>query len=248
VDPECTPDSALGAWLNAPPWRRADKVQPPRTRVIDLAASEDELRAAMKKKHRQYVAKAEREGIGVERFDGSGATDGIAEALADFNRIYRLTADRAGFAARVPAYYERVWHALAPSGHARLSFATRDGERLAVLFHFTCGGRAVESYGGMTDAGAESRANYLLKWDAIRTFRGEGFATYDLWGLATGGIAKFKEGFGGREVEYVGAREVGLRAPVDAVVRVAVPAYAAAQRARLRLLGRGARQAAAEAG
>jgi len=91
----------------------------------------------------------------------------------------------------------------------------------------------------MTDAGADSRANYLLKWDAIRTFRDEGFALYDLWGLATGGIAQFKEGFGGREIEYVGAREIGLRGPVDALLRVAVPAYARVQRLRLRLLGRG---------
>jgi lipid II:glycine glycyltransferase (peptidoglycan interpeptide bridge formation enzyme) len=203
----------------------------------------------MKKKHRQYVAKAEREGIEIERFDGSSAPDAVDAALADFNRIYRLTAERAGFVARVPAYYVRVWETMAASGHARLSFAVRGGERVATLFHFTCGRRAVESYGGMTDAGAESRANYLLKWEAIRAFREEGFEVYDLWGLATGGIARFKEGFGGHEVGYVGARELSLRAPVDALLRVAIPAYGIAQRARLRLLGQGApAEGVAEAG
>ncbi len=60
-----------------------------------------------------------------------------------------------------------------------------------------------------------------------------------MWGLATGGIRHFKEGFGGREVEYIGARELPLRAPVDALLRMAVPAYGLAQRARLRLTGRG---------
>ncbi|MFN2483982.1 MAG: lipid II:glycine glycyltransferase FemX [Candidatus Limnocylindria bacterium] len=238
VDPEATPEDALGGALSATPWRAAEKVQPPRTRLIDLSASEDDLRGAMKKKHRQYVAKAEREGIEIERFDSSSAPDALEGALDDFNRIYRLTAERAGFVARVPAYYVRVWDTMAPRGHARLSFAMRQGERVATLFHFTCGPRAVEAYGGMTDAGAESRANYLLKWEAIRGFREEGFAVYDVWGLATGGIARFKEGFGGREVEYVGARELRLRAPVDALLRVAIPAYGAAQRARLRLLGR----------
>ena len=49
----------------------------------------------------------------------------------------------------------------------------------------------------MTDAGADARANYLLKWDAIADFAREGFAVYDMWGLATGGIRQFKEGFGG---------------------------------------------------
>jgi lipid II:glycine glycyltransferase (peptidoglycan interpeptide bridge formation enzyme) len=92
----------------------------------------------------------------------------------------------------------------------------------------------------MTDAGAEARANYLLKWTAISDFASEGFATYDMWGLATGGIRQFKEGFGGEEVTYVGARDLALRRPIDALLRVALPAYGWAQRARLGLRGRGA--------
>jgi len=190
------------------------------------------------------VNKAERAGIEIERFDGSTPPEVIGQALADFNRIYRLTADRAGFVARQAFYYERVWSIFAPTGRVRLSFATRDGERVATLFHFTCGDRAVESYGGMTDPGAEARANYLLKFAAIRDFANEGFAVYDMWGLATGGIRQFKEGFGGEEITYVGARDLALRAPIDAVVRVAIPAYGLAQRARLRLRGGHPREAA----
>jgi lipid II:glycine glycyltransferase (peptidoglycan interpeptide bridge formation enzyme) len=240
ADPEARPDTPYGSALGAAPWRAAPKVQPPTTRVVDLRPGEDALRANLKRKHRQYVNKAERAGIAVERFDGSAPADVIGPALDDFNRIYQLTADRAGFVARQAFYYERVWSIFAPTGRARLSFAVRDGERVATLFHFTCGERAVESYGGMTDAGAEARANYLLKWAAMAEFAREGFAVYDMWGLATGGIRQFKEGFGGEEIEYVGARDLPLRAPMDALVRVAIPAYGLAQRARLRLLGRGA--------
>ena len=36
----------------------------------------------------------------------------------------------------------------------------------------------------MTPAGADSRANYLLKWEAIRSSREQGATCYDLWGLA----------------------------------------------------------------
>ncbi len=237
ADPEATPSSGYGAALLRSPWRAAPKVQPPVTRTIDLTVGEDALRANLKRKHRQYVNKAERSGISIERFDGSAPRDLIGPALADFNRIYRFTADRAGFVARQPFYYERVWSIFAPTGRVRLSFAVRDGERVATIFHFTCGDRAVESYGGMTDPGAEARANYFLKWAAISDFAREGFAVYDLWGLATGGIRQFKEGFGGDEVTYVGARDLALRAPIDAVLRVGLPAYGWAQRARLRLRG-----------
>jgi peptidoglycan pentaglycine glycine transferase (the first glycine) len=238
ADPEAEPGTAYGSALASLPWRAAPKVQPPTTRVVDLTVGEDQLRANLKRKHRQYVNKAERGGVTIERFDGATPPDLIGPALADFNRIYRFTADRAGFVAREPFYYERVWSLFAPTERVRLSFALHEGERVATLFHFTCGERAVESYGGMTDAGAELRANYLLKWAAMADFAREDFAVYDMWGLATGGIRKFKEGFGGREIEYVGARDLALRAPIDAVLRVALPAYGLAQRARLALLGR----------
>ena len=238
VDPEATADSPFGEALLASPWRGAEKVQPPRSRLIDLASTEDELRAAMKKKHRQYVAKAERGGITVERLDGQADPGAATQALDDFYRIYAHTAERAGFVARAREYYDRVWRLFAPAGHAGIAFATHDGERLATLLHFTVGDRAAEAFGGMTDAGADLRANYLLKWESIIGFKREGFAVYDLWGLATGGIAQFKEGFGGRQVDYVGARDLPLKPAEDTALRLLLPAYGIAQRARLRLSGR----------
>ncbi len=63
----------------------------------------------------------------------------------------------------------------------------------------------------MTAAGAASRANYLLKWEAIRTSAEAGAASYDMWGLVHPGIRQFKEGFGGREVRLIGAFDLDLR-------------------------------------
>ena len=240
ADPEVGIGAPFGAALMQPPWHPAAKVQPPITRVIDLTAGEDALRAALRRKHRQYVNKAERDGVTIEWFDGSAAPDVIGPALADFNRIYRLTASRAGFVARDSAYYERVWATFAPGARVRLSFALLGGERVATLFHFLCGDRVVEAYGGMTDAGAESRSNYLLKWAAIAGFAREGFAIYDLWGLATGGIRQFKEGFGGAEVSYIGARDLRLSVGYDLLLRTGLTAYATAQRVRLRVRGEAA--------
>ena len=46
-------------------------------------------------------------------------------------------------------------------------------------------------------------------------------------------------GSGGEEIEYVGARDLSLRASIDAALRVAIPAYGLAQRVRLKVMGRG---------
>jgi lipid II:glycine glycyltransferase (peptidoglycan interpeptide bridge formation enzyme) len=225
IDPEIEadglldPDGALRRGLTTAGWRAAAPIQPNATRIIDLRADEDALWADLRKKWRQYVNKARTGGIVV--------VDAGEERLGEFYRIYRETADRAGFLIRAESAYRDVWRAFAPTGNARLLFAqTADGDPQATLFLVRCGPRVVEPYGGMTAAGAESRANYLLKWEAIRSSRDGGATSYDLWGLATGGIAHFKTGFGGREVRYIGAWDLVL-SPVGR------RAYELAQRTRV---------------
>ena len=209
IDPEIEfdgPRDAHGAVRRAlmgAGWRPAPPIQPPSTRVIDLRPDEDALYGDLRKKWRQYVNKAKSAGVVV--------VDAEGDRLGEFYRIYRHTADRAGFLIRTEQAYRDVWEAYRAAGRARLLFAqSADGEPLATLFLVRSGPRVVEPYGGMTQAGAESRANYLLKWEAIRTSREQGATSYDLWGLATGGIAYFKTGFGGREVRYIGAWDLVL--------------------------------------
>ena len=227
IDPEIErgagPDEggAVTAALTAAGWASAPPIQPVSTRVIDLAADEAALWGDLRKKWRQYVNKARTGGVRV--------VDAGPERLDDFYRIYRETADRAGFLIRAQSAYRDVWDAFGPSGHARLLFAElADGTPVATLFLVRAGTRVVEPYGGMTEAGADSRANYLLKWEAIRSSREQGATTYDLWGLAHSGIAHFKTGFGGREIAYVGAWDLVL----DPLGR---RTYAVAQRTRVRM-------------
>jgi lipid II:glycine glycyltransferase (peptidoglycan interpeptide bridge formation enzyme) len=237
VDPEVEVDGplddggSLRAALRASGWRPASPIQPAATRLIDLRADETTLWSDLRKKWRQYVNRARTGGVTVE--------DAGAEALGTFHEIYRETAARAGFLIRTEAAYRDIWEAYRPLGLARLLIARHPGgEPAAALFLIRCGTRVVEPYGGMTAAGAESRANYLLKWEAIRSSREAGAETYDLWGLAHPGIAHFKAGFGGREVRYVGAWDLVLD-------RLGRTVYGVAQRGRVWLerrrhgLGRG---------
>jgi lipid II:glycine glycyltransferase (peptidoglycan interpeptide bridge formation enzyme) len=230
IDPEIELDGphdesgALRQALRRNGWRASAPIQPTSTRVIDLRADEDALYADLRKKWRQYVNKAKANGIRV--------VDAEGDRLPEFYRIYQQTADRAGFLIRAESAYRDVWEAFRPGGRARLLFAeTADGEAQAALFLVRCGTRVVEPYGGMTEAGAESRANYLLKWEAIRGAKADGAETYDLWGLAHPGIAHFKTGFGGREVRFIGAWDLVL----DPLGR---QTYEVAQRSRVWLARR----------
>ena len=219
----------LRAAFEANGWRPCAPVQPPASRVIDLASSEEALWGDLRGKWRQYVNAARRASVTIVEDDGG--------RLDVFHSIVRETAERTGMGYRTKASYRAVWDAFRPSGDARLLFATGpDGDAQAALFLVRCGTRVVEPYGGMTSAGAASRANYLIKWDAITSSRAAGATSYDLWGLVNPGIAHFKAGFGGREIRYVGGFELDL-------AHVGAPVVRAAANLRQRVRGRAARAA-----
>jgi peptidoglycan pentaglycine glycine transferase (the first glycine) len=209
IDPEVErdgpldPAGSLREILAGAGWRPAPAIQPPSTRLIDLRAGEDALWGDLRKKWRQYVNKARSNGVTVVELPG--------DPIGPFYAIYRETAERAGFLIRVEQAYRDVWEAYRPTGDARILFALDATDvPQAALFLVRNGTRVVEPYGGMTGAGAALRANYLLKWEAIRGSRAAGAATYDLWGLAHPGIAHFKTGFGGREIRFIGAWDLVL--------------------------------------
>jgi lipid II:glycine glycyltransferase (peptidoglycan interpeptide bridge formation enzyme) len=202
MEPEAEEGGAVERELLRSGWRRAAHVQPDRTRIIDLARDEAAILGDMHRKCRQSVTKAERLGVRV--------ADGDAERLGEFYAIHVDAMRRAGISPRAERTYRDMWRILAPRGMARLLFAeaTDSGESLAALLLVSCGPRIVDLYGGTTQEGGRRRANYLLKWEAIRRSRAAGFTEYDLWGLPRHGIEQFKSGFGGREVRYVGAWEL----------------------------------------
>jgi lipid II:glycine glycyltransferase (peptidoglycan interpeptide bridge formation enzyme) len=199
IEPEAEAGAGLEQALRRQGWRPAPHIQPASTRIIDLAREESAIWADLHRKCRQSVTKSER--LGVRVVEGSG------ERLDAFYAIHADAMRRAGITPRAERTYRRMWRELEPRGMARLLFAqnAESGQPIATLLLVSCGPRVVDLYGGTTPEGGRLRANYLLKWEAIRRCREAGLREYDLWGLPREGIAQFKSGFGGREVQYVGA-------------------------------------------
>jgi lipid II:glycine glycyltransferase (peptidoglycan interpeptide bridge formation enzyme) len=209
IDPEIERDGpldregAVRAALGAAGWRSSPEIQPTTTRVVDLSADEAALWSDLRKKWRQYVNRARSAGVTVRDAEG--------DRLGDFHRIMTETSRRTGTPIRTEGAYRDIFEAYHPTGDARLLFAEdTDGGAQAALLLVRCGTRVVEPYGGMTADGAESRANYLLKWEAIRSSKAAGATSYDMWGLVNPGIRQFKAGFGGREITTIGAWELPL--------------------------------------
>ena len=216
VDPEIAPTAELEqALARAGAHPAGIFVQPRRTLLMDLRLDADALLAGMRKKTRQYIHKAEREGV-------------ITEETRDIDRFLAVltkVAARDAFAVHDRGYFEKILAAFGEHAHLTMSRVGEedDGALLAVQI----GDRAWELYGGWSGAHGESRPFYLLKWRSLMGMKQRGAVRYDMWGLSDrdgdelAGIENFKLGFGGEVATWIGAFDRPVTPPLYPLWRLA---------------------------
>ena len=224
IEPELPHNPAIVRPLQACGFHPSQQtIQPRSTLHIDLRADLDEILAGMKSKTRYNVRLAERKGVLVR--------EGTADDLPLFYRLIERTGRRDGFAVHSQEYYETAYRLFVSPRLARLLLATYGGEVIAGLMVFAFGQRAWYMYGASSDRERNRMPNHLLQWEAIRWAREQGCLTYDLWGIpdevgkepekykktvtdrqdGLWGVYRFKQGFGGQVVSYVGAYDYVYR-------------------------------------
>ncbi|WP_394941508.1 lipid II:glycine glycyltransferase FemX [Psychromicrobium sp. YIM B11713] len=213
ADPDWDFTDPRTSMLSAAGWREAaTEILIPRTLILDLTRSDDELFAAMTKKTRQYIRKSGREDIEFKRV-GEAELQGCLE-------VYRQTAERAGFGIHQDDYYRDIFKNL---GEQSPVFAALHGQEVLAFLWLACSETtAFELYGGMTDKGSQLRANYALKWMAIQTMRERGITRYDFNGLLNDGVSQFKFGFASHENLLAGSWDKPL-SPIYSLYSKALP-------------------------
>ena len=205
----------------------AEQIQFRNTVEIDLRRSEDELLAAMHQKTRYNIRLAQKRGVTVR----SGTLDDLELLYA----MYDETARRDHFIIRRLDYYLDAWGSFIEAGLAHPFVATvQEGGAPApvaavILFRFA--DRAYYFYGMSRALHRDRMPNHLLQWEAICWARAQGCAVYDMWGapdrLAEAdpmqGVYRFKQGFGGRFVEHIGAWDYSTSRPLYWLYTTAMP-------------------------
>jgi peptidoglycan pentaglycine glycine transferase (the first glycine) len=193
-------------------WRRSpEQIQFSNTMVLDLRRPEEALLAGMKQKTRYNLRLAERHGVQVR-----------PAVESDFDTLYKMYAEtslRDGFAIRERDYYVDTWGSFLRAGLAQPFLASVESDPVAGLVVYRFGPRAWFLFGMSRDVHRERMPSYLLQWEAMRWARAQGCEMYDMWGgperLDPGdplwGVYRFKEGFGARLVEGVGAWDYTVR-------------------------------------
>jgi lipid II:glycine glycyltransferase (peptidoglycan interpeptide bridge formation enzyme) len=188
-------------------WRPSDAVQLQSTQVIDLSKSEEELWSDVYKSSRRYTNGARKKGCYV--------SEGGDAELPTFYDILVETAERSGFIPRALDAYADVFHAFEEQGKASILIGyLPDGTPVSSKMILRSGGRASQLYGGLTDEGGKARSGHFFEWEAIIRSKAAGASIFDMWGRSTKGIAHFKQGFGGRVVEYGGTWDLVVNASV----------------------------------
>ena len=184
-------------------------VQPEATQLLNIDLEPAALKAAFKPKTRYNLNLAERKGVQV-----AGSRD-----VTTFAKLAGDTAKRQAIHLPGAAYYQAALDLFGPRDEVRLYLATHEGDVLAGIMVFRFGKTAYYLFGGSSDRKRELMPNYLLHWQAMLDFRAMGCDTYDWWGIPEEpapdhpwfGLYRFKTGFGGETVRYVGLYEHVLR-------------------------------------
>ncbi len=182
------------------------EIQPRDTIMVDLQLPEEEVLKQMKSKWRYNIRLAGRKGVTVRM-----STE--QKDLDTFYEIAQTTSARDKFHIHPREYYQAMLDTLAPAGFIRLFVAEYQGKTLAVNIVSFFKDKATYLHGASSNENRNVMAPHLLQWEAMKYAKSEGFTKYDLYGVAPAedkdhpwaGITRFKEGFGGERVRYVGA-------------------------------------------
>jgi len=184
--------------------RSSHNIQPPRTIIVDLRGTEDDILARMKQKTRYNIRLSTKKGVTARPWDD----------LSAFHQMMLVTGGRDDFGVHSLEYYQRAYELFHPIDMAELLVAEFEGKPLAALMVFARGKRAWYIYGASNDEERNRMPTYLLQWEAMRWARSKGAKEYDLWGVpdedeetleaqfaerndGLWGVYRFKRGFGG---------------------------------------------------
>lgn len=228
-DLEDTPEARLQ--LRALGFRPSPQtVQPPRTVVIDIRGTDDEILSRMNQGTRRKIRTAEKRGVTVRQ--------GQDKDLASFSALSELTGERDGFNVHSLAYFRTVFD-LFNTKYGALFMASLGEQDLGGVMVLAIGRRAWYLYGASSGEERERMPNYALQWHAIQWARAHGCTQYDLWGIpdedeetleaqfqsrqdGLWGVYGFKRGFGGRVYRSVGAWDRVYNPAIYTAYRLAV--------------------------
>ena len=188
---------------------------PSATLLVDLTKNEQQLLAEMHAKTRYNIRVAERYELTM--------VEGGAADFTVFMKLLDETAKRDGITLLPRRHYEHLLK-LNENPRTILLFARIREQFLSAMILVIQGQTATYLHGGSSTKNRQMMASTFLQWEAMKLAKRLGCTIYDFWGIqmdevpgaqpqesAWAGITRFKKGFGGNAVRYLGTKDLPLR-------------------------------------
>ncbi len=167
--------------------------------------TQDEVFESFASKHRYNIRLAKKKGVCVKI--------GGRDDLPAFCKVMMETGLRDGFIPRSLAYFQKMYDEMAPAGYLRLYLVYYQEQLVSGAVAILYGNKVWYLYGASSNEHRNVMPNYLMQWEMIKWTVESGCDIYDFRGVSGDlnkgqplyGLYRFKKGFNGEFVEFVGA-------------------------------------------
>ena len=190
--------------------KSSKEIQPSKTLILDLTKSEDELLKNMHSKTRYNIRLSEKHGVKIKEAGGDSSAS-LGMGFEKFRQILNKTAKRDKFFTHPKEYYRKLLDINTDDFKNKLFLAEHKNKLIAGAIVNFFGKRATYLHGASSYKNRQLMAPHLLHWQIIQEAKNQGLEEYDFWGIDEKkwpGITRFKKGFGGKEVQYIGAYDL----------------------------------------
>lgn len=177
---------------------------------LDLSKSKEKLFENLKSKTRYNVNLAAKKGV--EIYENS-----TLEGMEQYIDILEETTKRQGFYAHSPEYFRVLWATMGNSGMMKIFSAVYENTILVSWIMFVFNGRLYYPYGASRSIHRDVMASNLMMWEMIMFGKSQNCKDFDMWGSLGPepdkkdpwyGFHRFKEGYGGTLMEFVGTYDL----------------------------------------
>ena len=180
----------------------------------------EELFNAFHSKTRYNIRLAGRKGVTVRRGDKSD--------LPAFHEIMKVTGERDRFSIRPLEYFELMYDVMADE-NLRLYVAELDGKMIAGTIAIYYGDKVWYLYGASSNEHRNVMPNYLLQEEMIKWGIEKKCKIYDFRGVSGDmspenplyGLYRFKSGFSGELVQFIGECEIVFKPMINCLANLA---------------------------
>lgn len=184
------------------------------TWVLDIAPSEKELLANMRKSTRYLIKKSLTQNLDLEITNDSKSTEILF-------KLQKETVKRHGFVGFPQSLFKTEIESFTKDKNASVFICKMGKIPLACAIIIFYGDTAYYHFSASTLRYPKIQASYFLQWEIIKEAKKRGMRYYNFWGIAPenshrhrfAGVTLFKTGFGGERIDWLHAHDFPISPP-----------------------------------